>query len=110
MYVLSVARDNSQKKPGTCPSGPGPRFWVSLEAMGPHSAPPPGAIFGGFWLHFGAPLEPKSSKVGVDYRCVFRMVWRGFGVVLGLFWVIFLCQNDDEKEKGGFVEILVLPK
>ena len=29
-------------------------------------------------------------------------------MVLGLFWVILLCQNDDQKEKGRFVEIVVL--
>ena len=32
-----------------------------------------------------------------------------FGVVLGLFGVTFWCQNDDQKEKGRFVEVVVLP-
>ena len=27
-------------------------------------------------------------------------------MALGLFWVTFWCQNDDQKEKGRFVEIL----
>ena len=30
-------------------------------------------------------------------------------MVLGLVWVTFSCQNDDQKEKGRFVEIVVLP-
>jgi len=34
--------------------------------------------------------------------------WIGFGVVLGLFLVTFELQNDDQKQKGGFVEMLVL--
>jgi len=29
-------------------------------------------------------------------------------VVLGLFWVTFWYQNDDQKQKGRFVEMLVL--
>ena len=32
----------------------------------------------------------------------------GFGMVLRVFWVIFWCPNDDQKEKGRFVEIFVL--
>jgi len=32
----------------------------------------------------------------------------GFRVVLGMFWETFWCQNDDQKAKGGFVEMLVL--
>ena len=29
-------------------------------------------------------------------------------MVLGLFWVTFWYQNDDQKQKGRFVETLVL--
>ena len=47
-------------------------------------------------------------KVGVDFRCVFGMLFVGFGVVLGLFWVIYWFQNDDQKQKGRFVEMAVL--
>ena len=31
----------------------------------------------------------------------------GFGVRSGLFWETFRCQNDAQKEKGRFVELLV---
>ena len=34
----------------------------------------------------------------------------GFKVISGTFWETFLCQNDDQKAKGGFVEMLVLLK
>ena len=34
----------------------------------------------------------------------------GFRMVLGMFWETFWCQNDDQKAKGGFVEMIVLPK
>ena len=34
----------------------------------------------------------------------------GFGVISGLFWETFECQNDVQKEKGRFVEMVVLPK
>ena len=29
-------------------------------------------------------------------------------MVLGMFWETFWCQNDDQKAKGGFVEMFVL--
>ena len=32
--------------------------------------------------------------------CFRDAFWKGFGVVLGLFWVTVWCQNDDQKEKG----------
>ena len=99
-------------------SGPGPPFWVPTEGldvflglfapMWPYSAPRvvfwrmPGFIFGVIW-------SPKSMKVGVDFRCFFsERFLEGFGVVLGLFWVFFWCHNDGPKEKGRFVEMLVL--
>ena len=31
----------------------------------------------------------------------------GFGVISELFWETFRCQNDAQKEKGRFVELLV---
>ena len=31
----------------------------------------------------------------------------GFGMISGLFWETFRCQNDAQKEKGRFVEMLV---
>ena len=34
----------------------------------------------------------------------------GFGMISGLFWETFRWQNDAQKEKGRFVEMLVLPK
>ena len=32
----------------------------------------------------------------------------GLRVVVGMCWETFWCQNDDQKAKGGFVEMLVL--
>ena len=32
----------------------------------------------------------------------------GFNMVLAMFWESVWCQNDDQKAKGGFVEMLVL--
>ena len=34
----------------------------------------------------------------------------GFRVVLGMFWETVWYQNEDQKAKGGFVEMLVLLK
>ena len=33
-----------------------------------------------------------------------------FGMFSGPFWETFRCQNDEQKEKGRFVEMLVLLK
>ena len=41
------------------------------------------------------------------FRSVFLM---GFSLLLGLFWVTFCYQKDYQKEKGRFVEMLVLLK
>ena len=38
----------------------------------------------------------------------FRNGLNGFRMVLGMFWKTFWCRNDDQKAKGGFVEMLVL--
>ena len=38
------------------------------------------------------------------FRDAFGM---GFGVISGLFWETFRYQNDAQKEKGRFVELLV---
>ncbi len=55
--------------------------------------------------------SPKSIKLGVEFGCVFGMfLLSGFKVVLGRFWNTCWCQNDDQKAKGGFVEMLVLRK
>ena len=45
-------------------------------------------------------------KFGVDFRCVFGMFFERVLEWSGLFWVTFWCQNDDQKEKGRFVEIV----
>ena len=37
-------------------------------------------------------------------------VFSGFIMALGMFPETFWCQNDDQKAKGGFVEMLVLRK
>ena len=41
--------------------------------------------------------------------CFWDAFWMGFGVISGLFWETFRCRNDAKKEKGRFVEMLVLP-
>ena len=61
-------------------------------------------ILGVIWI-------PKSIKFGVEFGCVFGMfLLSGFRMVLGMFWETFWCQNDDQKAKGGVVEMLVLLK
>ena len=48
-------------------------------------------------------------KYGVDFRRVLGMLFgSGVAMVLGLFWMICWCQNHEQKEKGRFVEMLVL--
>ena len=39
--------------------------------------------------------------------CFRDVFWMGFGVISGVFWETFRCQNDAQKEKGRFVELLV---
>ena len=47
----------------------------------------------------------------VEFGCVFGMfLLSGFRMVLGMIWETFWCQNEDQKAKGGFVEIFVLRK
>ena len=62
-----------------------------------------------FGAHFGGHLESKICeswrRFGMWFRDVFVSDRR---VVLGMFWESFWCQNDDQKAKGGFVEMLVL--
>ena len=42
----------------------------------------------------------KSVKRGVDFGSVFEMfLLSGFRMVLGVFWNICWCQNDDQKAK-----------
>ena len=61
--------------------------------------------------HFGGHLESKICQICCRIWMCFRYVFlNGFMVVLGMFWQICWCQNDDEKTKGGFVEMFVLPK
>ena len=71
----------------------------------------PGGLIEDFGGHFGGHLESKIYK----FWCLFLICFRdgflnGFRMVLGMFWETFWCQNDDQKAKGGFVEMLVLLK
>ena len=38
--------------------------------------------------------------------CFRDAFWMGFGMISALFWETFRCQNDAQKEKGRFVELL----
>ena len=69
---------------------------------------PPCRFIDDFGTYFGGHLESKIY----DIRCRFWMCFRdgGFRVVLAMFWETCWCQNDDQKAKGGFVEMLVLHK
>ena len=56
-----------------------------------------------------------QSAPQVDLLMILVLFFRddflsGFRAVLGMFWETFWCQNDDQKAKGGFVEMLVLRK
>ena len=44
------------------------------------------------------------------FMCFRDAFFCGFRMVLGMFGERFGCQNDDQKAKGGFVEMIVLPK
>ena len=70
---------------------------------------PPGSILKDFGRHLGVHFEPKIHKIWCWFSmCFWDAFWRDFGVVLGLFWVTFWYKNDDQKQKGRFVEMLVL--
>ena len=62
-------------------------------------------------VHSGGHSESKSCQIWCRFLMCFRDVFlNGFRMVLGMFWEAFWCQNDDQKAKGGFVELLVLLK
>ena len=42
--------------------------------------------------------------------CFRDVLLSGFRMVLGMFWETFWCHKDDQKAKGGFVEMFVLLK
>ena len=98
--------------------GPGPPFWgprggrdLPFEPLWvPYgSTVPPGSILKVFGRHFGSHFEFQICEIWCRFSICFRDVFgKGFGLVLGLFWKTFWCQNDDQKEKGRFVEIVVL--
>ena len=95
---------------------PGPPFWVPggswtsllgfFGPMWPHSAPRVD-----FWriseLIWGVILSPKSMKFGVEFRCVFGMI---FGGVLEWFWCYFYdflgALKILESERGIFQKCL----
>ena len=84
-----------------------------LCLLGSHVAPqcPQGRFVVAFRCHlrghFGGEIDEKWGCVSMCFRDAF---WMGFGVRSGLFLETFRCQNDAQKEKGRFVEILVLLK
>ena len=59
-----------------------------LRLFGSHMAPqcPPGRFWRISGVIWGVILNPKSVKFGVDFRCVFGML---FGGVLDWFWDCF---------------------
>ena len=64
-----------------------------------------------FGAHFGGHFHLESNIYQIWCRVLmcFRDVFlSGFRVLLGMFWEIFWCQSEDQKAKGGFVEMLVL--
>ena len=64
-----------------------------------------------FCAHFGGHLDSKIYKNWCRvWVCVRDDFLSGFKLVLGMFLEICWCQNDDQKAKGGFVEMLVLLK
>ena len=64
-----------------------------------------------FGSHFGGHSEPTIYQIWCRVWMCFRDDFlSGFRMVLGMCWETFWCQNDDQKAKGGFVEMLVLPK
>ena len=80
------------------------RGWTSLLGLlGSHMAPqwPQGRFFEVFRFllggHFGGEIDEKWGGVSMCFRDSF---WMGFGVISGLFWETFKCQNDAQKEKG----------
>ena len=54
--------------------------------------------------HFGGEIDEKWDGVSMCFRDAF---WSCFGMVLSAFWESLWCQNDAQREKGGFVEMLV---
>ena len=86
--------------------------WISLVGlfgpMWPQSAPRVDfcRILGFIWTVI---LGLKSVKICVDFRYVF---WKSFGGMLEWFWGcfkwLFDTKTDDQKQKGRFVEIVVL--
>ena len=72
---------------------------------------PPGRFIDDFGAHFGGHLDSKIYQIWCRVWMCFRdILLSGFRVVLDMFWETCWCQNDDQKAKGGFVEMLVLLK
>ena len=62
-----------------------------------------------FGAHVGGHLESKICQIWCRFWMCFRDdLLSGFRAVLGMFWETCWCQNDDQKAKGGFVEMIVL--
>ena len=62
-----------------------------------------------FGAHFGGHFESKIHDIWCRFCMCFRDVFlSGSRMVLGMFWKTFWCQNEDQKAKGAFVEIVVL--
>ena len=82
--------------------GSRPFLGVSKDPMWP--IVPPRSIYGGFGWSFWRSFRIQNLSNLLSHLDMFSVVF------LGMFWQIYWCQNDDEKAKGGFVEIFVLRK
>ena len=119
-YYWKTFKIEPKSDKNDAPEGPWTSFlvpWGRLDLLfgflrvpcGPRC--PQGGFIEDFGGHFGGHLETKIDQ----FWCWFLMCFRdgfliGLRVVLGMFWEIFWCQNDDQTAKEGFVEIVVLRK